>query len=150
MKRIDFPTDVFGSIDDYFPAEEIAEADPRADVPPVESAHEFGNQPETPHNSDAIRAVKNPPVAFPLQAFGNIWLDCENRNYLVKEVIARTGLAVAKMRKVLLGSGYWAAYRARLELSGPQSAAGTRCLRCAGRSPRFSGSHRSVPPASRC
>jgi len=36
MKRIDFPTDVFGTIDDYFPTEEIAEGDPRADVPPVE------------------------------------------------------------------------------------------------------------------
>jgi len=72
------------------------------------SAPGFGNQPETPNNSDAIRAVKNLSVAFPLQAFGNIGLDCENRNYLVKEVIARTGLAVI-WGPPKCGKSFWAA-----------------------------------------
>jgi AAA domain len=42
MNKIEFPRDVFGSIDDYFPVEKITDSDPRADVPPVESVDEFG------------------------------------------------------------------------------------------------------------
>jgi RecA-family ATPase len=42
MNKIEFPRDVFGSIEDYFPVEKITDSDPRADVPPVESVDEFG------------------------------------------------------------------------------------------------------------
>jgi len=71
MNKIDFPTDVFGSINDYFPhAQNAAEdqLDPRADLPPVESVDEFGMEPNTSHTSDAAPAVKNLPIASPLQA----------------------------------------------------------------------------------
>lgn len=69
--------------------------DPRTDVPPVESADEFGI--ETKPHSDADLSgtkSKNALVAFPLQAFENIRIDKERRGYLIKGLIASTGLAV--------------------------------------------------------
>jgi len=107
MNKIEFPTDVFGSIDDYFPIEKIADSDPRADVPPVERVEEFEIGPDDPHGSDAPRVAKNPPIAFPLQAFENIALDLDYRNYLVKGLIARTGLAVI-WGPPKCGKSFWA------------------------------------------
>jgi DNA-binding transcriptional ArsR family regulator len=86
----------------------LGDTDPRVDVPPAESTVEFGLEPETPHSSDAARAIKNLPVAFPLQAFENISLDVEQRNYLVKGLIARTGLAVI-WGPPKCGKSFWAA-----------------------------------------
>src|SRR5262249_25166050 len=37
---------------------------------------------------------KNALVVFPLQVFGNVRLQAERRNYLVKGLLANTGLAV--------------------------------------------------------
>jgi hypothetical protein len=109
MSKIEFPTNVFGSIDDYFPVEKIADSDPRADVPPVESADEFEIAPRTLHSGDAAPVVlKSLPVAFPLQAFANIGLDLQRRNYLVKGLIASTGLALI-WGPPKCGKSFWAA-----------------------------------------
>jgi hypothetical protein len=107
MNKIEFPTDVFGSIDDCFPVEKIAGSDPRADVPPVESADEFEMEPRTLHSRDAAPVVKNLPVAFPLQAFANLGLDLKRRNYLVKGLIASAGLAVI-WGPPKCGKSFWA------------------------------------------
>lgn len=68
--------------------------DPRKDIPPVESADEFVIEANALHSSDAAAAIKNLPVVFQLQAFENIRLDTQRRDYLVKGLIASTGLAV--------------------------------------------------------
>jgi hypothetical protein len=68
--------------------------DPRKDIPPVESADEFVIEANALHSSDAAAAIKNLPVVFPLQAFENIRLDTQRRDYLVKGLLASTGLAV--------------------------------------------------------
>jgi len=70
------------------------------------SPDEFGAGPL--HSSDAAPAIKNLPVAFPLQAFENIGLDVECRNYLVKGLIAGTGLAVI-WGPPKCGKSFWAA-----------------------------------------
>ncbi|MFY9836413.1 MAG: AAA family ATPase [Xanthobacteraceae bacterium] len=84
------------------------DSDLRADVPPVESAEEFGIGPDEPHSSDAAPAIKNLPVAYPLQAFANIKLDATHRNYLVKGLIAGAELAVI-WGPPKCGKSFWAA-----------------------------------------
>jgi hypothetical protein len=61
MKRIPWPTEVYGSIEDYFPAEKVADEnqiDPRADIPPAESVEEFDSSPE---RADEIAQEKPVP-----------------------------------------------------------------------------------------
>ena len=77
-----------------------------AEPPAAISPDEFGAGPL--HSSDAAPAIKNLPVAFPLQAFENIGLDVECRNYLVKGLIASTGLAVI-WGPPKCGKSFWAA-----------------------------------------
>jgi hypothetical protein len=54
------------------------------------------------------RSGKNEFVAFPLQAFGNIRLDSSRRNYLVKGLLANSGLAVI-WGPPKCGKSFWAA-----------------------------------------
>src|SRR5262249_27818702 len=51
---------------------------------------------------------KNALVIFPLQAFGNVRLQAERRNYLVKGLLANTGLAVI-WGPPKCGKSFWAA-----------------------------------------
>ena len=51
---------------------------------------------------------KNALVAFPLQAFENVRLQTEHRNYLVKGLLANTGLAVI-WGPPKCGKSFWAA-----------------------------------------
>jgi hypothetical protein len=83
--------------------------DPRADIPPAESEYEFGIEagPQT-HDRLSLKRHKNALVAFPLQAFENICLEAERRGYLVKGLIASTGLAVI-WGPPKCGKSFWAA-----------------------------------------
>jgi AAA domain len=94
--QIDWPTDIYGPIEDYFPSEKVEQADdPRVDVPAVESADEFEIETKPQIKGGiATSGGKNALVVYPLQAFGNIRLDTERRGYLVKGLLASTGLAV--------------------------------------------------------
>jgi hypothetical protein len=75
------------AIEDYLPAGKAAEnTDP---------------DPPTPNNENAL-------VVFPLQAFENIRLEAERRNYLVKGLLAITGLAVI-WGPPKCGKSFWAA-----------------------------------------
>jgi hypothetical protein len=75
------------AIEDYLPAGKAAEnADP---------------DPPTPNDENAL-------VVFPLQAFENIRLEAERRNYLVKGLLAITGLAVI-WGPPKCGKSFWAA-----------------------------------------
>lgn len=70
-------------------------SDPRADIPPAESADEFETEINPQINGGtATTGSKNALVVYPLQAFENIRIDTERRGYLVKGLIASTGLAV--------------------------------------------------------
>jgi hypothetical protein len=69
-------------------------SDPRADIPPVESADEFETETKPQINGASATGSKNALVVYPLQAFENIRLDTQRRDYLVKGLIASTGLAV--------------------------------------------------------
>jgi len=66
------------------------------------------------HAADAMSVTKRgslvngQPVPFLLQAFDNIRLDTERRGYLVKGLIARTGLAVI-WGPPKCGKSFWAA-----------------------------------------
>ena len=62
--------------------------------PPALSPDDYGVEADSAHTSDAATAIKNLPVAYPLQAFANISLDTGQRNYLVKGLLANSGLAV--------------------------------------------------------
>ena len=62
--------------------------------PPALSPDGYGVEAHSAHTSDAAIAIKNLPVAYPLQAFANISLDTGQRNYLVKGLLANSGLAV--------------------------------------------------------
>lgn len=71
--------------------------DPRVDIPPAESTDEFGIGTEPDDygsNGAAPFNARNLPVPFPLQAFDSIRLDPERRGYLIKGLIASTGLSV--------------------------------------------------------
>jgi hypothetical protein len=95
MKKIHWPTEVYGPIEDYFPAEKVADKnqiDPRADNLEEQLVREKG------------RSL----VAFPLRAFGDIRLDSEQRHYLVKGLIANSGLAVI-WGPPKCGKSFWAA-----------------------------------------
>jgi hypothetical protein len=81
--------------------------DPRADIPPAMSPDDYGVAPQSPHTSDAARAVKKLPVTYPLQAFENIRLDTSSRNYLVKGLLANSGLAVI-WGPPKCGKSFWA------------------------------------------
>jgi hypothetical protein len=98
------------------------------------------------------RRGKIVPVAFPLQAFESIRLEADRRNYLVKGLIANTGLAVI-WGPPKCGKSFWAAdlgmhialgwnYRGHKVQQAP-------VVYVALGPPRFSGSHRGLPPASR-
>jgi AAA domain len=82
--------------------------DPRADVPPVDSADEFELAVEEPTIETSNVTSKNALVVFPLQAFENIRLDSERRGYLVKGLIASMGLAVI-WGPPKCGKSFWAA-----------------------------------------
>jgi AAA domain len=83
--------------------------DPRADVPPVDSADEFELAVEEPTIEMMSNVTsKNARVVFPLQAFENIRLDSERRGYLVKGLIASMGLAVI-WGPPKCGKSFWAA-----------------------------------------
>jgi AAA domain len=82
------------------------DSDPRADVPPAESTEEFEINSEQ-QLSGAPRASKNALVVYPLQAFENIRLDTGRRGYLVKGLIASTGLAVI-WGPPKCGKSFWA------------------------------------------
>jgi AAA domain len=70
-------------------------SDPWADIPPAESADEFETEINPQINGGtATTGSKNALVVYPLQAFENIRLDTERRGYLVKGLLASTGLAV--------------------------------------------------------
>jgi hypothetical protein len=77
---------------------------------------------------------KNALVAFPLRAFENVRIQTEDRNYLVKGLLANTGLAVilgaAEVRQILLVRRSRYAHCPWLELPGPQGAAGAGGLHC--------------------
>jgi len=60
---------------------------------------------EPSHNRPAF---KNALVVFPLQAFENVRLQAERRNYLVKGLLANTGLAVI-WGPPKCGKSFWAA-----------------------------------------
>jgi AAA domain len=74
----------------------------------------FARAPETPPDAINGRAItesfasKNALVAFPLQAFENVRLQTERRNYLVKGLLANTGLAVI-WGPPKCGKSFWAA-----------------------------------------
>jgi hypothetical protein len=71
------------------------DTDPRADLPMAESEDEFEFATELKASSESSNGKsKNALVVFPLQAFENIRLDAERRGYLVKGLLASTGLAV--------------------------------------------------------
>jgi AAA domain len=76
-------------------AEDAPNLDPRADLPAAESEDEFEFATEPKASSESSNGKsKNALVVFPLQAFENIRLDAERRGYLVKGLLASTGLAV--------------------------------------------------------
>jgi hypothetical protein len=84
--------------------------DPRDEVPPAESLEEFGSHPD---QSDECIEKSNGKmgksfVAFPLRAFGDIRLDSGQRHYLVKGLIAKSGLAVI-WGPPKCGKSFWAA-----------------------------------------
>jgi AAA domain len=92
------------------PNSEEDQLEPRADVPPVESADEFEIE-ITPHVSSETSATstsKNALVVFALQAFENIHLDTGRRNYLVKGLLPNSGLAVI-WGPPKCGKSFWAA-----------------------------------------
>lgn len=59
------------------------------------------------HTSDAGPAVRNLPVAYPLQAFDNVRLNTACRNYLVKGLLPNSGLAVI-WGPPKCGKSFWA------------------------------------------
>ena len=83
------------------------------DAPPAMDPAEFGiestaspeefGEPAHPKNKSS-----KAPVAFPLRAFKNICLDTERRGYLVKGLLASTGLAVV-WGPPKCGKSFWAA-----------------------------------------
>src|SRR6516165_10018611 len=75
--------------------------------PPALSPDGYGVEAHSAHTSDAAIAIKNLPVAYPLQAFANISLDTGQRNYLVKGLLANSGLAVI-WRLPKCGKSFWA------------------------------------------
>jgi len=84
--------------------------DPRDEVPPAKSLEEFGSHPD---QSDECIEKSNGKmgkslVAFPLRAFGDIRLDSDQRHYLVKGLIAKSGLAVI-WGPPKCGKSFWAA-----------------------------------------
>jgi AAA domain len=113
MKKIDWPLDIYGSPDDYFPAARAAEKnqiDPRADVPPAESLEEFVSQPDQSNErieEKSKRKTGKNLVAFPLQAFENVTLDADQRGYLVKGLLPNRGLAVI-WGPPKCGKSFWA------------------------------------------
>jgi hypothetical protein len=87
-----------------------ARDDPRKDIRPAESLDEFGGTPDRANEP----AEENPPrekgrslVVFPLVAFENIRLDTTRRNYLVKGLLPRAGLAVI-WGPPKCGKSFWA------------------------------------------
>jgi len=86
---------------------EKTEGPTRADVPPAESAEEFGIQPAdgAAANANPIKKAKA-LVAFPLTAFENIKLDVDRRGYLVKGLLPLTGLVVI-WGPPKCGKSYW-------------------------------------------
>src|SRR5262249_6396001 len=86
--------------------DQLAHIATNAGIEPDEAQEIFARANE-PHTSDAIPAVKNLPVAYPLQAFANISLDTGRRNYLVKGLLANSGLAVIS-GPPKCGKSFWA------------------------------------------
>ena len=101
--KIDWPTNRLGPISDYFNDEEVADNDPGANVPPVEDANAFGTKKPTRPRDKSSKAL----VVFPLQAFKNICLDTKHRGYLVKGLLASTGLTVI-WGPPKCGKSFWA------------------------------------------
>jgi len=90
-------------------AEDAPTLDPRADVPAVESANEFEFAAEPQASIESSNGKgKNALVVFPLQSFENIRLDIERRGYLIKGLIASSGLAVI-WGPPKCGKSFWAA-----------------------------------------
>jgi len=113
MKKIEWPLDVYGPIDNYFPADEVAEAEAPAPFNGSEPPTLNGNEPPPAMSPDEYGGeavsfnARNLPVVFPLQAFENICLDTGRRGYLVKGLIASTGLAVI-WGPPKCGKSFWA------------------------------------------
>jgi AAA domain len=111
MKKIHWPADVYGSVEDYFPDERDAEkVDPRADIPPAESLEEFDRSPERADETAQEKPVREKGkalVAFPLISFENIALDTDRRGYLVKGLLPSRGLAVI-WGPPKCGKSFWA------------------------------------------
>jgi AAA domain len=84
--------------------DELANIAEAAGIDPDEAQAIFAR---AAHASDAAPAIKNLPVAYPLQAFGNISLDTARRNYLVKGLLANSGLAVI-WGPPKCGKSFWA------------------------------------------
>ena len=83
--------------------------DPRTEVPPAESLEEFGSQSDQADQNIKERSKQGKSlVAFLLRAFGDIRLDSDQRHYLVKGLIAKSGLAVI-WGPPKCGKSFWAA-----------------------------------------
>jgi hypothetical protein len=84
--------------------DELADIAEAAGIDPDEAQAIFAR---AAHASDAAPTIKNLPVAYPLQAFGNISLDTARNNYLVKGLLANSGLAVI-WGPPKCGKSFWA------------------------------------------
>jgi AAA domain len=95
MNKIEFPTDVFGSIEDYFHVEKIADNDPRADVPPVKSADEFGIEIEPQFRANGRQEKSrhgrtHTALAEPISlSYFSDLTNAASKLWLVKNVVAR-------------------------------------------------------------
>jgi hypothetical protein len=132
--------------------DQLAEMAVAAGIDDDEAQAIFARAVKAPRSVAELSIRKNASVTFPLRAFDSVRLQTERRNYLVKGLLANTGLAVI-WGPPKCGKSFWAAdlgmhIALGWDYRGHKVATGDSSLCCVGGAPRFPGSGRGISPAS--